>query len=484
MNNEYVKRVNKSIGVTMTFTAVACVAMYISGVILRKDFLIVLLAALISISYVVFRKNDEKQVFLKYSNIGLITALVMYAIYATPVNGGIIGLFGAVLVSFYLDKKIPPIFAIFAVATLVFFGLVSNNRDLDASNIIINIVIFVLGIVALYFICKFGMDSVVKAEEGSETSKSLVSDLEYTLEAIRSNTDSLSSEVSGCYSQIRELSSSGDSMGENADTISEGLNHQSSEISEVGQLIDNTKSYINDVQSSSMVLKEIANSMGDLVDNSNNALNSMAKQMVEIKEVSESSHMTVKELTDDMKKVNDALSGIEAIAGQTNLLALNASIEAARAGEDGRGFAVVADEVRKLAEQSTKEADLIYGILTDVNKKIDAILKESQKNVEVTEVGHNLILEVSNNFSEVRTSFENINKQVEKEVDDIDKTVEIFDKIHNRFNRIIDISEMQANSTEELVLGIQSSLTSIGTIRTSIENIDASTSNLVEITKK
>ena len=74
-------------------------------------------------------------------------------------------------------------------------------------------------------------------------------------------------------------------------------------------------------------------------------------------------------------KIEELTGDISEIAEQTNLLALNAAIESARAGEAGRGFAVVADEVRKLAEQSTRTADTIKGLTSQVTLAVDNLSK-------------------------------------------------------------------------------------------------------------
>lgn len=69
---------------------------------------------------------------------------------------------------------------------------------------------------------------------------------------------------------------------------------------------------------------------------------------------------------------------ILSITSQTNLLALNAAIEAARAGEAGKGFAVVADEIRKLAEQSSKTASGIQGIVKSVYSSVGHMKENSE----------------------------------------------------------------------------------------------------------
>jgi len=73
------------------------------------------------------------------------------------------------------------------------------------------------------------------------------------------------------------------------------------------------------------------------------------------------------------KAVSSLSEDIVGIADQTNLLALNAAIEAARAGEYGRGFSVVADEVRALAARSQKSATDISENIKKVNAYMDGV---------------------------------------------------------------------------------------------------------------
>jgi methyl-accepting chemotaxis protein len=81
--------------------------------------------------------------------------------------------------------------------------------------------------------------------------------------------------------------------------------------------------------------------------------------------------VTMQEILQSSRHIEDIINVIDGIAFQTNLLALNAAVEAAHAGEQGRGFSVVAAEVRSLARRSGTAAREIKTLINASVQRIE-----------------------------------------------------------------------------------------------------------------
>jgi len=171
--------------------------------------------------------------------------------------------------------------------------------------------------------------------------------------------------------------------------------------------------------------------------------------------------VSMKEIMESSRQVEEITKVIDEIAYQTNLLSLNAAVEAARAGEHGKGFAVVADAVRNLAQRSAEAA-----------KDIDSLVKETRRK---TEQG-----------SELASSGEVVLKEIVKGSSDLAVLIkEISAESQNQSSRIKSVSETttqldevtQANAiaSEETALASEKLLEQSDSLKKVVSNLAAIT---------
>ncbi|MFC4100527.1 methyl-accepting chemotaxis protein [Paenibacillus xanthanilyticus] len=168
--------------------------------------------------------------------------------------------------------------------------------------------------------------------------------------------------------------------------VSQGSEQQATSIADISGLLQTTNQAIGHVTSRSQAVKSSSVETAAATAEGHRRVLELKERIQEVDSVATEIKGTLRELNTQNGQIADILATITEISAQTHLLALNAAIEAARAGEHGRGFAVVSGEVRKLAEHSNASTSQIGDILTSLQGKSSALIRQFAQ-VEET-IGH------------------------------------------------------------------------------------------------
>jgi len=201
----------------------------------------------------------------------------------------------------------------------------------------------------------------------------MVTNIRELAKEVRGGVEVLASAASEIVTATSEISAS---AAESSTAVNE-TTATVTEANQAAQLSAQKAGYVSETaQKTEQIAQSGMKSMAELIEGMNgirSQIDSIAGSVLRLSEHSQA-----------IGEINDAVNDL---AEQSNLLAVNAAIEAARAGEAGKGFAVVAQEIRNLAEQSKQATGRIKGILTDIQKAMNAAVLATEQGTKSVEAG-------------------------------------------------------------------------------------------------
>ena len=298
------------------------------------------------------------------------------------------------------------------------------------------------------------------------------------MEVVSNSSNNLNDNLKEVNVNMEHTTESNKKITDSMNEITKGVQKQSEGIIAVAELISEAKAQINVTQQVSEVIENISKKVTSDVYGNIGMINAMNDKMINIEEIICVALETVRELDNNISKVNNLLLGIGEISNQTNLLALNASIEAARAGEQGKGFAVVAEEVRKLAEESKTVVDNIHEIINPLNSKAEYTLDKIKEGSNAISDGRKVVAELKGAFNNVTDSMEDLNNQLSIEFDNINKVLEGFTIIDKQSSSIVNIQKQQNEIIDEIRDSIEDQNKNIIDIHKTLKDIETSGTEL------
>lgn len=280
--------------------------------------------------------------------------------------------------------------------------------------------------------------------------KDAISSISNLLGNVQGVSTELSESATTLAATAEETSASSEEVARTVEEIAGGATNQASDAEE-GAII---------AKDLSIKFQELSENKDGLVLSTNNVVKANDEGINAIKVLRDKTELSNKantdieiviaELNNKTQNITNILNAISSIADQTNLLALNASIEAARAGEHGRGFAVVADEIRKLAEESSKSAEEIRDIVTNIQSDSKKTVNSMNDLKGIASEQSEAVDLVGGTFDIILTSVDDMSDQIDKIGSSVNSLEEDKDAIVNSIENISAVSEETAAAAEEV----------------------------------
>lgn len=302
------------------------------------------------------------------------------------------------------------------------------------------------------------------------TMKDVLSNIHTSMDELDHNMVGVDNSIGECSNAVSGVSTAIDGLSGGAISMSESVQATAANMTNVGDNITNIQTSVKSAKKNADEVSTISTALRENLDN----LIDANKNTIQI---SQEVVRGIAESNEAVESINMATDVITSIASQTSLLSLNASIEAARAGEQGKGFAVVASEIQTLAEQSTKSAQEIRDIISNLVQKFSVSTELVEKIKDSITIEGDVLDNVQGSFNEVTYSM----NQTSENINDIFvKTNELSiakDNIINEVSNLSAIAQENATSCEETTTVIEN-------INDTIAKISLSSKDTVHLSEK
>ncbi len=303
-----------------------------------------------------------------------------------------------------------------------------------------------------------------------KNSRDLIVQVLKTTENVSASTANLS-EASGV------LTNSSNQISAAVDEMDQGLNRQAEDAQNCLMQMDELSQRITRAV-------ETVQRMGSITDNTKGVIASGMSTMDDLTDKSAATTDITKNVTTNIKNLEESLSEIEKfvetidnIANETSLLSLNASIEAARAGEAGRGFAVVAQSVSSLSIGTIDAARQIQSVM-------EQIRGYANDTVQVASQAEMIVSNQSETVNDTIQVFHDMNEYLQNLIDEISSLNQTIESMERHRNDTLAAIESISSVSEETAASVSTVNDSLKEQMTMMDNLNQSTIELQDRAKE
>ena len=183
--------------------------------------------------------------------------------------------------------------------------------------------------------------------------------------------------------------------------ITTTANEQSASVSEIVSTMEGSKNLSEQIALKTTEVANLAIETQDLSSKGAELREANQTMMEDIRKQNQKIISEIRNLSDMIIRISEAIRIIDSIADQTKLIAFNASLEASSSGEAGARFSVVASEIRRFADNVVDSTKEIKQKIEEVQRASQILIAEANSGSRQIEIGYE-------RMSEQKIVFENI----------------------------------------------------------------------------
>ncbi|MDR0590194.1 MAG: methyl-accepting chemotaxis protein [Spirochaetaceae bacterium] len=323
--------------------------------------------------------------------------------------------------------------------TVMFYSIIADIEASPALLIFVGVTVFL----ALFILIIFVIDIIRSANSLKRLFKGLKeNDLALTL-PVRSGDEfgELMIAFNQFFARLREVFNAFNhdsnmmviavyELSSSAKQTTTTANQQSASVSEIVSTMESNKNLSEQMAVKTAEVADLANETQDFSRKGVELWDANQEMMEEIRTQNGKIINEIKNLSDMIRRINEAIGIIDGIADQTKLIAFNASLEASSSGEAGARFAVVAAEIRRFADNV-----------------VDSTREITQKIEEVQAASQILITEADNGSKQIDRGYERMVEQ--KAV--FENIVENSQNVATRSQQISNLSKQQEYASSQIL---------------------------------